>query len=156
MGWREQSGGSMAPLTVSPLTRFHIHLPIASSTSSSSLPASLSLSFLVLFQTQWSVDRGDQMLTQLLHTHSQILSVWLRRSWTESLIRQHLTHRTTKFFVVTPDFSFSATMRAVCVFEGTTVGLDCHGFCFSIPLRINCNKCYLMMPLMFHVAPPSG
>lgn len=41
----------MAPLTVSPLTRFHIHLPIA---SSSPLPPSLF--FLVLFQTQWSGD----------------------------------------------------------------------------------------------------
>lgn len=43
MGWREQRGESMAPLTVSPLTRFHIHLPIASSTSSSPLPLSFFL-----------------------------------------------------------------------------------------------------------------
>lgn len=55
-GWREQRGGSMAPLTVSPLTRFHIHLPIASSASPLPLP-SLFFFFLVLFKTQWSVDR---------------------------------------------------------------------------------------------------
>lgn len=29
MGWRESRRGSIAPRTVSPLTRFHIHLPIA-------------------------------------------------------------------------------------------------------------------------------
>lgn len=40
LGRREQRGGSMAPLTVSPLTRFHIHLPIA---SSSLLPLSFFL-----------------------------------------------------------------------------------------------------------------
>lgn len=31
MGWRESRRGSIAPRTVSPLTRFHIHLPIAPS-----------------------------------------------------------------------------------------------------------------------------
>lgn len=59
MGWREQRGGSMAPLTVSPLTRFHIHLPIASS-----LPPSPSL---------FSCFVPNPVLTQLHHTHLQIL-----------------------------------------------------------------------------------
>ena len=55
MGWRERRGGSMAAPTVSPLTCFSIHLPIASS-STSSLP----LLVLVWFQTQWGVDQGTK------------------------------------------------------------------------------------------------
>lgn len=44
MGWRESRGGSIAPSTVSPLTRFHIHLPPPAPHPT--------LFFHVLFQTQ--------------------------------------------------------------------------------------------------------
>lgn len=47
MGWRESRRGSIAPRTVSPLTRFHIHLPIAPS-----FPHAPTLFFYVLLQTQ--------------------------------------------------------------------------------------------------------
>ena len=48
MGWRESGRGSIAPRTVSPLTRFHIHLALCPL-----LPLSPPILFFhVLFQTQ--------------------------------------------------------------------------------------------------------
>lgn len=51
----------MAPLTVSPLTRFHIHLPIAS--AASPLPPSLSLS-LTLFSPLLFCSKPNGVLTE--------------------------------------------------------------------------------------------
>lgn len=66
MGWRESRRGSIAPRTVSPLTRFHIHLPIALSFP----PSTHSLFF--MFCSKPSRVVTAHMLTQLIHIHSDI------------------------------------------------------------------------------------
>lgn len=66
MGWRESRRGSIAPRTVSPLTRFHIHLPIAPS-----FPPIPPLSFFMFCSKPNRVVTAH-MLTQLIHIHLHI------------------------------------------------------------------------------------
>lgn len=70
MGCREQRRGSMAPLTVSPLSRFRIHLPIASS-ASSPLPLFALAFFVLLFKRKKVGTMAPNADAAILH--SQIL-----------------------------------------------------------------------------------